>query len=285
MGVDIKPNGIRKGYLNNDFRFFHLKDQKGMEFESHYHDFYKIVIFISGKVTYLIEGKAYELNPYDILFINRNDIHKSEIAGSEIYERIILWMNSEFLDIESSESSKLKKCFQITSESKSKLMRLKKGDLAALKESLAKLESTCSSAAFGSDVLMKALFIELLIYLNRYCLSQENINITSGVSFDETISSILDYINDNLSEDLSLDMVASKFYLNKYYLMHRFKNQTGYSLHSYILKKRLMKANLLMKGGCSVGDVCAQCGFGDYSNFIRAYKKMYGMPPKKHCSN
>ncbi|MDP4091711.1 MAG: AraC family ligand binding domain-containing protein, partial [Bacillota bacterium] len=84
MELNMDGSSVKKGYLNNDFRVFHLKDQKDMDFEFHYHDFYKIIIFISGKVTYLIEGKAYELMPFDILFINKNDIHKSVIAGSEI---------------------------------------------------------------------------------------------------------------------------------------------------------------------------------------------------------
>ena len=50
---------IKRGWLDRDFRFFHLRDQKKQEFESHYHDFDKIIIFLSGKVTYVVEGKSY----------------------------------------------------------------------------------------------------------------------------------------------------------------------------------------------------------------------------------
>ena len=49
----------KSGYLHSDFKLFHIKDKKNQEFEFHYHDFNKVIIFLSGKVTYLIEGTAY----------------------------------------------------------------------------------------------------------------------------------------------------------------------------------------------------------------------------------
>lgn len=78
----MNKNSNKSGYLNNDFQLFHLKDKKNQEFEFHYHDFNKIIIFLSGKVTYLIEGKAYNLKPWDILLVNNHDVHKPIIDSS-----------------------------------------------------------------------------------------------------------------------------------------------------------------------------------------------------------
>ena len=69
----------KKGYLNEEFRLFHIKDQTGQEFSYHYHDFHKVVIFLSGKVTYHIEGKAYHLKPWDILLVSRHAIHNPRL--------------------------------------------------------------------------------------------------------------------------------------------------------------------------------------------------------------
>lgn len=285
MSLEDTNSNSKKGYLDSDFRFFHLKDKRNMDFEYHYHEFYKIIIFISGKVTYLIEGRTYEFRPYDIVFVNKNDIHKSEISASEMYERIILWMSDDFLDKQSSALSSLKYCFNITSENKSKLMRLNKFDLESIKNLLTNLETASTSGDMGSEILAKALFLQLLVYLNRYSSDKDNFNIQSGISHDEAIDFIIDYINTNLSDDLSLDTISAKFYMSKYNLMHKFKKQTGYSLHSYIVKKRLILAKSLIKKGSSVGDACLLCGFGDYANFIRAYKKMYGVSPKRDNSS
>ena len=51
------------GFLRENFRLFHLIDKRNLEFNLHYHDFNKIIIFISGNVTYHIEGKSYILKP------------------------------------------------------------------------------------------------------------------------------------------------------------------------------------------------------------------------------
>ena len=83
---------LRSGYLQQNFRLFHLKDKKEQQFDFHYHDFDKIVIFLSGKVTYIVEGKSYHLKPWDILLVPHHDIHKPVIDGSSVYERIVIWV-------------------------------------------------------------------------------------------------------------------------------------------------------------------------------------------------
>ena len=47
----------KRGYLNSDFRIFHLKDQVDTEFDYHTHNFHKITIFISGNVQYLLKER------------------------------------------------------------------------------------------------------------------------------------------------------------------------------------------------------------------------------------
>lgn len=62
--MDYSQYNLEKtGYLKEDFRLFHINDQTKKDFSYHYHDFHKIIVFISGKVTYHIEGKAYHLKP------------------------------------------------------------------------------------------------------------------------------------------------------------------------------------------------------------------------------
>ena len=57
--MDYSQYSLAKtGYLKEDFRLFHINDRTDREFEWHYHDFHKIIVFVSGKVTYHIEGKA-----------------------------------------------------------------------------------------------------------------------------------------------------------------------------------------------------------------------------------
>ena len=59
----------KTGYLNTDFRLFYLTTREGREFQSHYHDFHKLLVFFQGNVSYVIEGETYQLQPRDIVLV------------------------------------------------------------------------------------------------------------------------------------------------------------------------------------------------------------------------
>jgi AraC-like DNA-binding protein len=282
MKEDILLTGSRRGYLNKDFELFHLKDRKSMEFELHFHDFNKIVIFISGNVTYLIEGKAYKLKPWDILLVSSSERHKTIVDASMTYERMIIWVNSNFLIKHNSPENNLLTCFDIASTEKRNLLRLDTELLRQGKYILSQLKEEYLKGGFGSQVLKNALFLQFVIYLNRLYLTPEAIKHQADGDYNESIGEVIKHINENLCEDMSVENLASIFYMSRYHLMHKFKSQTGYTIHSYILQKRLMMANTLIKSGKSMTEACSECGFGDYSSFVRAFKKIYGLSPKHH---
>lgn len=282
MKIEKETQNCKRGYLNEDFQLFHLKDQRNIEFEFHYHEFNKIIIFISGNVTYLIEGKAYKLKPWDILLVSGSEVHKPLIDVSEPYERIVIWVNSRFLEQYNNNDCNLLASFELAVKQKFNMLRLSSELLINIKHILSQLEDACKSSDFGSRILKNSLFLQLLVYLNRLYMGMESNKELNDIEYDENIGAILDYINENISEELSIDNISCKFYISKYYLMHKFKKQTGYTVHNYILQKRLIMSNSLIKNGKSITQVCAECGFGDYSTFFRAFKKMFGVSPKQH---
>lgn len=282
MKENSNIGSIKRGYLKRDFEYFHIKDKLNLEFEPHYHDFNKIIIFISGKVTYLIEGKSYKLKPWDILFVSSNEMHKPIIDPDEVYERIIIWINPAFLNKHSNDESNLLTCFRLSSNEKRNLIRLNINSLSGIKSILSQLNDAYKNEEFGSQILKNSLIIQLIVFLNRLYLEEENKKVQNDIEYDENIGNVLNYINENLSKELTIDNLSSEFFMSKYYLMHKFKKQTGYTLHNYILQKRLIMSKSLIMTGMPITEVCLECGFGDYSNFIRSFKKMFGLPPKKY---
>jgi AraC-like DNA-binding protein len=272
----------KRGYLNEDFLFFNLKDVNRTEFESHYHDFNKIIIFLSGDVTYIIEGKSYKLKPWDILLVRRNDIHLPLINSNKPYERIIIWLNSLFLAGHNRDNCDLLSCFKLASEKKHNLIRLDSKQINSLKHNLAQLENSIEDKSFGSSILKNALFIQFMVKINRLFIGMNLSNQNDDIKFDTRVQDILDFINSNLEKDLSIDMLSKAFYLNKYYLMHLFKQETSYTLYNYIQMKRVLRASDLIKSGIPAGEVCSLCGFGDYSSFVRAFKKEFQLSPKQY---
>ncbi len=282
----MNPNEVNKhGYLNSNFKLFHLKDKKAQSFEFHYHDFNKIIIFISGKVTYHIEGKSYELKPWDILLVNNHEIHKPVIDSSEVYERIIIWVNSKFIELHNSIDCNLLTCFKRATEKRFNLVRLDSTLQINLKSIIYSLESSANSNEFGSKLLSNSLFIQLIIYLNRIHIENMYENDPSLSKYDEQICEILEYINNNLHNNLSVGEISKKFYISNYHLMHKFKKETGYTVYNYILQKKLIAAKDLIKCGNPIVKTSLQFGFNDYSSFLRSFKKLFGISPKDFQQN
>ncbi len=163
--MKIQNNSV--GYLNDNFKIFHIKDKKDIAFEYHHHDFNKIIIFISGNVNYFIEGKSYKLKPWDILFINNNEIHKPQVSPDEYYERIVIWIKPNFMDKYSSLDSNLLKCFEIALENKYNLLRLNQLSINTIKSFTNQIKETESNNEFGNDILKNSLFLQLMVFINR----------------------------------------------------------------------------------------------------------------------
>ena len=269
----------KTGYLNEDFRLFHIKDQTKKEFAYHYHDFHKVVIFISGKVVYHIEGKAYQLMPWDILLVNRHAIHRPEIDPSVPYERFILWIQNDILWQE------LLKCFQKANDRNYNLVRLNSALQEKMKDILFELENSAKSDEYGREILTQSLFLQFMVYLNRIFLEKQYIFDKKSYTFDSQIANILQYINHNLKADLSVEALAAKYYVSKYHLMRKFKEETGYTLHNYIVNKRLLMARTLISEGMPVIKAAQESGFAEYSTFSRAYRRQFKTSPSEKVSH
>lgn len=271
---------IKKGYLNSEFRLFHLTDQETREVKYHYHDFDKITIFIKGHVIYTIEGKSYELSPYDIVLVRHNDIHRLVVDNSQIYERIIVYISPNFMNAYKTDSYDLSYCFQKAEEEHSNVLRIPSLKNSSLFQSITRLEKSFSDDGYASDLYRQVLFLEFMIHLNRAA-RKNRLEFIDTDNCNTKILDILQYINENLNHDLNIDILSDHFYISKYYMMRLFKQETGYTLGHYISQKRLLLAKELILTGVSGTQACFDCGFKDYSTFSRAYKKFFHESPRE----
>lgn len=273
-----------RGYLNEDYKIFYLKDYNGVDIEYHHHDFYKIVIFISGDAQYSIEGRTYNLKPWDILLIGKNELHKCNVNTSVPYERLVIWLKD---DIETNDKyfKNLTNCIKSSQERNTHLLRLRENSCNIIKNLVPKILKYNKSKDPYDIALRNSFLMQALVVLNKAYVKNRNVDVTDDIFYDKTTEKIMKYINDNLQESLSIDELADEFELSKHYLMRKFKKQTGHSIHNYIIQKRLIYALELMKEKSCMYEIAETAGFNEYSTFVRAFKKNYGLSPKKYFEN
>lgn len=279
----------KTGYLHQNFRLFHIRDKQNCEFDFHFHDFNKIIIFLSGNVTYIIEGKTYYLKPWDILLVDHNAIHKPIIDPNVYYERIVIWINEEYIKSVSCKDADYIKsvsmqdtdlsptditaCFKKAAKRSYNLVRLNPTLIERIKSVVANLEYALlpeNDKEFGSELLRNSLFMEFMVYINRIYLGKQYEKDHTSLKYDKRTEEILKYINEHLAENLSVDVLAEKFFLSKYHLMHKFKEETGYTVHNYILQKRLQMTKEYAAQGMPITKAALASGFADYSTYHRA---------------
>jgi len=93
------------------------------------------------------------------------------------------------------------------------------------------------------------------------------------------ITRCLKFIDENLTEDVSVNAITSDLHVSASMLSHTFKKELGISMHQYIMQKRLIYARKLITAKGNPTKVYLECGYSDYSSFYKAYVKMFGVPP------
>ncbi len=268
----------QKGYLNKDYKFFHISDNEKIDIPFHYHEFDKLILVLSGNIKYIIEGREYELLPFDFVLVNRYDIHKPIVSeDSEKYDRIILYLKHDFL-----EELGLLDAFKKSSELESHVVRFPANISAEIYDSFIKIENDIKveKTEYAGELITRIDVIRTLISFNKACIS-ENFGFTPEARYNRKVIDILEFINDNLQKDLTIERLADHFYMSKYHMMRIFKQETGYSVHQYVSEKRILYARTLIMSGMPATTACLESGFNDYSSFSRAFKSQLGMLPSE----
>ena len=269
----------RQSMSDSKFEIFHYRDAKFEGVPVHQHDFYEVYYFIGGSVEYSVEGRTYELKSGDLLLINPLELHQPRIApDQQDYERIVLWINKNYLSELCFNKTSLTRCFDSSQPDHTNLLRPTKIQQSYISAMLDELITENTSDGYAVEIASEAILLRFLVELNRL-----TIDSSSALRKDEASSSIipdvLEYINKHFCEKLTLNEIADEFFVSKYYLSHAFNNVVGTSVHRYIVLKRLIHAKQMLLSGIRSTTAATNCGFNDYAGFYRAFTAEYGVTP------
>ncbi len=243
--------------------------------QRHCHDFYEILYITEGDGSFFIEGSSYSIKPGDLLFIRPLEYHYLKINDKIPYERHVIHFTSSTL-FEGAQGS-LDKIISVDSAYGSRVFsaRYMPGYVNAI---FSRFEAAEKLERDEQLLYAKMLLSELIMILS----TARGEKLT--YSEEELGSRVIRFLNDNIEKNITLDHLARRFFVSKYYLCRAFKKYNGISIHGYINQKRVMYAKQLIEQGETASGAAYRVGFGDYSAFYRAYKKVIGRPPTHQAS-
>lgn len=259
-------------FHNMDFGVVHEIDENPniIDFQLHNHDdLYEVILLLDGDCEFCVEGNTYRLSSHDIIFTRPFEMHKMVCLTEKTYNRIILYIKSEYF--KNNNCEKFLDIFQNRQLGEGNCIP-KNISNHALKDCVIRLHSYCEQKDY--DVARCTLF-EFLYLLNK-C---EDMSDDFYVK-DERVRDMIMYINKHLSEDLSLDKLSKEFFVAKHYICKIFKNHTGYTINQYISYKRIMFVQELCRSGQNLMQASLNAGFNSYANFYKAYVKQTGESPR-----
>lgn len=243
-------------------------------FKMHNHENgYEILYFIQGNAKYRVEGSIYDIKPYDIAIAQGSEMHCIwHQMPFEPYERIVIILDERFF--REQDCQMLKEIFISRGLGENNIFPAERVKQAGIPQIMNDITECMKSTTSLTDIVIRCKLTELL------CKLSEAANETTHFEqrYDK-LGEIIYYINEHISEKMSLDDIADKFYISKYYMCRMFKQRTGYTINNYIIRKRLILANELYLSGKSLIDASMEAGFDSYSNFYKRYVKEYGKNP------
>ncbi len=242
----------------------------------HFHDHYELLLPLTSPGNIFVNDQVYPLHRGTLYLIGENTLHRTMATG--FHARYVLHISRKAL----TELSTPQTDFTQLAQDSFRRTALNGEQMTELIELFQALERNKNDGSFGSDVRQTVALLNLLL-----CVAPTMSAATAGESIHNKdflrVAPILDYIRDNLSEPLSLDQIASQFYISKHYLCRIFKSATGFSVMEYIIYSRVLRARQLLQDGVSVQQAGEMSGFSDNSHFIRTFGHLTGLTPGKYA--
>ena len=251
--------------------------------QKHFHNEYEIYYLLSGERYYFIEQQIYHAKKGSLVFIDRNQIHKTVGVNSNYHDRILILISADEIGplLNLYDNIELATFFSKNFG----IIDLNEAGQKYVEGLLFFIIREMKMKHSNYDFMVKMKLAELLVYGIR-CNSGENSNLLSVPVKTEKykkISEIAKYINENYHEGISLADIADDFYISKCYLSRIFREITGFTVNEYINITRIKRAQqLLEQSQYNITEIADIVGYESITYFEKVFKKYLETSPLKY---
>lgn len=264
-----------------DFIYIHSKSVGEYTIPLHVHDVYELYLCVSDNINYLIDGKHHELHKYDLVITNNHEPHYPYMREKGVYERKIIQFRKEYLaDFYTGEHNPLP-LFDARRSGEHNVIKshhVLGYDLLHYFNTIGRFYE--KPYPKSNEIMVKTLLLQLITQINT--IIHEHIEQEDKSGGEEVIALIHQDLTNHAEQNITLDHLTEKYFMNKYYLCHAFKKRYKITILEYLHQQRIEKAKHLLLEGIPITQVCYLVGFNDYSNFYKKFKKLVGLSPKAY---
>ncbi|MBO5223649.1 MAG: helix-turn-helix transcriptional regulator [Clostridia bacterium] len=244
----------------DEIKFKHAKGMRDI-IGNEIHSYHEIFFFMGEDAEFISEHGHQKLLPNTTVIIPKETFHCFTVPGdNSLYQRCVFNFDC-VSELDELIKSNLNEISLIQNERLTQYFK----ELTYLVESDYTEEE--------KKILLKSVFAQILVHVKK----QAPISISPNVS--SITKRALAFIHDNLSSSLTAESIAKAIFVSPSYLAHVFKKDLRIPIHKYVLERRLITADKMIKNRTLPTRACIECGFTDYSGFYLQYKKMFGVPP------
>ncbi len=266
-----------------EFEAYHFAAQYVHPVVYHNHPFFEIFFFVSGHTQIVVEGLNVQLSKGDVLIYPPGVMHRNIHLDALVpYERFYLYATRDFLNSISTADYDIPGTLEKMTRKDHYYFHVEEDALENLIQSVDQVIAGSEAQSPSEKLINRYQFSTLLIQAMNMMTSLEAI---PQSDYSKGMSELIRFINLHVTEALSLDDLANTFHVNKYYLLREFKNYTGISVHQYMIIRRILVSQEMIRNGAKPKEACFQCGFMDYSSYYRAFKARVGMSPEQFRQN
>lgn len=245
----------------------YFRSAKGASGYRNWHENVEILCFVSGTATVISNEQHFEVRAGDIAIINSNCVH-GIVAHEELFYYCLI----------------VDRSFCLANHFDTNLLsfspHIRDCALYALMEETAEIYADTASPYRVQMIRANALKI-MAILCSRYSTASEKPHAETHLL--ACVKQALGYICSACESELTLDLIAAKVGLSKYYLAREFRRITGNTIVGFIKLARCERAKqLLAESEMSIESIAHACGFANFSYFTRTFSAITGMRPSEY---
>lgn len=250
----------------------------------HFHQFHEVYIQINGLASSIIEGHYYTLQPYDIVLLRPSLLHKTVYPSGAVSRRLVI--DFRIPDESPALHEMLESCLE-PFEAGAPIYRFS-GDVRNTAFSHLNAVFMLGMQPLNplNEQLIHCNFLQFLTTIAKNAGQNTYVPQELSDSITQKVYAVTSYIHQHYASELSLKLLAEKFFISPYYLSHQFRRITGFSLISYIQITRVRIAQqLLLYTDMKITDITSSCGFTSFSQFNRVFNKYCHTSPSQFRIN